>query len=134
MSRLSPSHPFSSVGPGSIISCRRISILVTFGTPENYRIESVLFDIMEVNLPFNAIFGRSALYQFMIVVHYGYLVMKMPTPNVIIKIRGDHSTGVSTLEKLQALATTHEVAAGQGALDQAPSSSRQHVLSSAPRV
>jgi hypothetical protein len=30
--------------------------------PENFRMESVLFNIMEVSLPFNAILGRPALY------------------------------------------------------------------------
>jgi hypothetical protein len=57
-----------------------ISILMTFGTPENYRMESILFDVADVNLPFNAILGRPALYQFMIIAHYGYLVLKMLLP------------------------------------------------------
>jgi hypothetical protein len=35
---------------------------MTLRMPENYRIESIVFDIMKVNLPFNAILGRSALY------------------------------------------------------------------------
>jgi hypothetical protein len=56
-----------------------ISLLVTFGTPENIRTESFLFDIVEVNLPFNAILGKPAMYQFMTVAHYGYLVLKMPS-------------------------------------------------------
>jgi hypothetical protein len=85
------------VGPGSIISYGGISLPVIFGTSENYRTKSVLFDIMEVNLPFNAIIGRSTLYQFMAVTHYRYLVLKMPSPNSIIKIRGDRSAGVSAL-------------------------------------
>jgi hypothetical protein len=77
-----------------------------------------------VNLPFNVILGRHALYQFMVVAHYGYLVLKMPTPNDIIKVRVDRSTGVSTLEKLQALAVAQETTIGYGKPDQAPSSSR----------
>jgi hypothetical protein len=102
------------VGPGSIISCGSVSLLVTFETLENYRTESVLFHIVEVNLPFNAIIGKTALYQFMAVTHYGYLVLKMPSPNGIIKIHVDCSVGISALEKLQALVVTHEVATGQG--------------------
>jgi hypothetical protein len=53
----------------------------------------------------------------MAVAHYGYLVLKMLSPNGIIKIRGDRSAGVSAFENLQALVKTHEVAAGQGVLD-----------------
>jgi hypothetical protein len=39
-----------------------ISFLVTFGTPENFHTESILFNVVEVNLPFNTILGRPALY------------------------------------------------------------------------
>jgi hypothetical protein len=70
----------------------------------------------------------------MAIAHYVYLVLKMSSPNGIIKIRGDRSADVSALEKLQVLVVTHEVDAGQGALDQAPSSLRQRISSSAPRV
>jgi hypothetical protein len=91
------------VGPVSVMLCGCISLLITFGTPENFHTERILFDIVEVNLPFNAILGRSALYQFMVVAHYGYLVLKMPSSNGVLKIRGDHNLGVSALEKLQAL-------------------------------
>jgi hypothetical protein len=100
MSKLQPSHPFSRVGPVPIMPCSCISLPVTFGTHENFPTKSVLFDIAEVNLPFNAILGRPALYQFMAVTHYGYLVLKISSPNGILKIRGDHNVGVSTLEKL----------------------------------
>jgi hypothetical protein len=62
MSKLAPSHPFSGVGQGSIMSHGRISLSVTFGMPENYRTESILFDVIEVNLPFNAVLGMPALY------------------------------------------------------------------------
>jgi hypothetical protein len=65
-----------------------ISLPVTFRTTENFRTKSVLFDVAEVSLPFNAILGRLALYQFMVVAHYGYLILKMPSPNGVLKIRG----------------------------------------------
>jgi hypothetical protein len=100
MSKLSPSRPFSGVGLVSIMPRSSISLLMIFEMPENYRMKSVLFDIAEVNLPFNAILGRSALYQFMAIAHYGYLVLKVPALDDIIKIRRDHTTGVSALEKL----------------------------------
>jgi hypothetical protein len=104
MSRLAPSRPFFEVGLGSIIPCGSISLLVTFGMPKNYCMESIIFDVMEINLPFNTILGRMALSQFMVVAHYGYLVLKMSLPNGVIKVRGDRSTDISVLEKLQALA------------------------------
>jgi hypothetical protein len=67
---------------------------------ENFCTESILFDVAEVSLPFNAILGRPTLYQFMVVAHYGYLVLKMPSPNGVLKIQGDHDSGACALEKL----------------------------------
>jgi hypothetical protein len=62
MSKLQPSRPLSRVGPVAVMSCGCISLTVTLRMPENFRTESVLFDVMKVNLPFNAILGRPALY------------------------------------------------------------------------
>jgi hypothetical protein len=79
-SRLRPSRPFSRVGAQSVYRLGSITLPVTFGTEENFRMENVQFDIAEVNLPFNAIIGRPALYRFMAIAHYGYLVLKMSSP------------------------------------------------------
>jgi hypothetical protein len=114
MFRFSPSCMFSCVGPSFIIPRGSISLPITFGMSENYCTESVLFDVTKANLPFNTIMGRPALHQLMAITHYGYLVLKMPLPNDIIKICGDCTAGVFTLEKLQALTVTHEVVVGQG--------------------
>jgi hypothetical protein len=91
--------------------------------PENFHTNSVLFDVMEVSLPFNAILGRPTLSQFMAIAYYGYLVLKMSSPNDVLKIHGDRDAGISALEKLQVMATQHEAAAGPGSPDLAPSSS-----------
>jgi hypothetical protein len=94
MLKLQPSHPFSEVGPGSVMPRGSISLPITFGTLENYDTESFLFNITEVNLHFNAIQGRSALYQFMAIAHYGYPVLKIPLPSSNIKIHGDCDVGI----------------------------------------
>jgi hypothetical protein len=80
MLKLQPSCPFSGVGSVVVMPCGCISLPVTFGMPGNFHTESVLFDVAEVNLQFNAILGRPVLYQFMAVAHYGYLVLRMLTP------------------------------------------------------
>jgi hypothetical protein len=71
MGKLQPSRPFSGVDTMPVTPRGCISLPVTFGTTENIRTESVLFDVVEVRLLFNAILGRLALYQFMTVAHYG---------------------------------------------------------------
>jgi hypothetical protein len=109
-----------------------ISLLVTFGMAESLHTESILFDIVDVSLPFNAILGRPTLYQFMAVAHYGYLVQKMSSPNGVLRIQGDRDVGAYVLEKLQALAASREVAAEPGGQDPAPPSLRQRGSVSAP--
>ena len=81
-----------------------IALPVTFGTKENFRTENVQFDVAEVNLPFNAIIGRPALYQFMAIAHYGYLVLKMPSPVGVLTVRDNRAAALAAMEKLHALA------------------------------
>ena len=50
-----------------------------------------------MNLPFNAIIGRPALYRFMAISHYGYLVLKMPSPAGVLTVRGDRTAAVADL-------------------------------------
>jgi hypothetical protein len=103
-SRLGPSRPFSGVGPQSVYPLGSIALPVTFGTEENFRTENVQFDVAEVNLPFNAIIGRPALYRFMAIAHYGYLVLKMLSPAGVLTVRGDRAAALAAVEKLHALA------------------------------
>jgi hypothetical protein len=103
-SRLGPSRPFSGVGPQLVYPLRSITLLVTFETEENFRTRNVQFDIAEVNLPFNTIIGRSALYRFMAIAHYGYLVLKMSSPAGILTVRGDRTAALAVVEKLHTLA------------------------------
>jgi hypothetical protein len=98
-SRLGPSRPFFEVGPQPVYPLGSITLPVTFGTEENFRIENVQFDIAEVNLPFNAIIGRLALYRFMAIAHYGYLV----SPADVLTVRGDRAAALMVVEKVHAL-------------------------------
>jgi hypothetical protein len=104
VSRLGPSRPFSGVGPQPVYPLGSIALPVTFGTEENFRTENVMFDVAEVNLPFNVIIGRPTLYRFMAIAHYGYLVLKMPSPAGVLIVQGDRAAALASVEKLHALA------------------------------
>jgi hypothetical protein len=104
-SRLGPSRPFSGVGAQPVFPLGSIALPITFGTEEHFHTENVQFDIAEDNLPFNAIIGRPALYQFMAIAHYGYLVLKMSSPAGVLIVRGDRAAALAVVEKLHALAT-----------------------------
>jgi hypothetical protein len=103
-SRLGPSRPFSGVEPQPVYPLGSIALPVTFGTEENFRTDNVQFDVADVNLPFNAIIGKPALYRFMAIAHYGYLVLKMSSPTRVLTVRGDRAAALAAVEKLHALA------------------------------
>jgi hypothetical protein len=128
-SRLGPSRPFYGVGPQPVYPLGSIALSVTFETEENFRTENVVFNIVEVNLPFNAIIGRTTLYRFMAIAHYEYLVLKMPSPTRVLTVRGDHAAALAAVEKLNALAAEtarpddggrNPLASGTKALPKAP--------------
>jgi hypothetical protein len=66
-----------------------IYMLVTFGTPENYRTEFLRFEVANFNCGYNAIIGRPGLVKFMAIPHYTYMILKMPGPQGIITVRAD---------------------------------------------
>ena len=103
-SQLGPSRPFSGVGAQPVYPLGSITLPVTFGTEENFRTENVQFDVAEVNLPFNAIIGRPALYRSLAIAHYGYLVLKMSSSAGVLTMWGDHAAALAAVEKLHALA------------------------------
>jgi hypothetical protein len=101
---LGHSRPFSRVGPQPVYPLGSNALPVTFGTEENFRTENVVFDVAEVNLPFNAIIGRPTLYRFMAIAHDGYLVLKMLSPAGVLTVQGDRAATLAAVEKLHALA------------------------------
>jgi hypothetical protein len=66
-----------------------IYMLVTFGTPENYRTEFLRFEVANFDCGYNAIIGRLGLAKFMAIPHYTYMILKMPGPQGIITVRAD---------------------------------------------
>jgi hypothetical protein len=108
-----------------------ITLPVTFGTEENFHTDNVQFDVAEVNLPFNAIIGRPALYRFMAIAHYRYLVLKMPSPAGVLIMRGDRPAALAAVEKLHALAAE---AARQDDVGRDPSASCTMMPAKVPKV
>ena len=55
----------------------KVTLPVTFGEPENFRTEEIVFDIADTQLLYNGILGRPALPKFMTVCHFTYNMMKI---------------------------------------------------------
>jgi hypothetical protein len=85
--RLMPTRPFFGVMEGSTMPIGQVRLPVTFGTQDNYRIESLDFDVAYIALPYNAILSYPALARFMVAMHHGFNVLKLPGANGTITVR-----------------------------------------------
>jgi hypothetical protein len=67
----------------------QITLLVTFGTRENFLIEHLHFDVADFEMAYIAFLKWLALTKFMAIPQYAYLVLTMPRPHGLISIMGD---------------------------------------------
>jgi hypothetical protein len=79
---------------------------VTFGTRDNYRIESLDFDIVYIALPYNAILSYPALARFMAATHHGFNVLKIPGANGKITVRCNEKDALRSVEHVYCEAAT----------------------------
>ena len=59
---------------------------VVFGSPDKFRSEELIFDIIPFRSGYHALLGRTAFARFNAVPHYAYLKLKMPGPRGVIKL------------------------------------------------
>ena len=57
----------------------KITMPITFGYVHNTRTKQVVFDIVNMDYPYNAIIGRETLNAFKAILHPTYLCMKIPS-------------------------------------------------------
>ena len=63
---------FQGVNPGRSHPKGKITLPATFGGELNYRTEKIVFDVVDLPLPFNGILGCPALAKFMAASHYAF--------------------------------------------------------------
>ena len=84
--QLQPTKPFLGVTDSSTLLIGQVRLPVTFGKCDNYHIELIDFDVIDIHLPYNAILGYPALAKFMALTHHDYNVLKMPGSGRIITV------------------------------------------------
>jgi hypothetical protein len=110
LDQLRPSTtPFHGVAPGKRVQpLGQIDLPVWFGTPDNYRKETLTFEVVGFRGAYHAILGRPCYAKFMAVPNYTYLKMKMPRPNSVItvgsSIKHAFDCDVECVEHAEALA------------------------------
>jgi hypothetical protein len=62
---------------------------VQFGTPDHFRIDYVNLIVTNFEGTYHAILGRPALALFIVVPHYVYLLLKMPTEKGMLTLRSN---------------------------------------------
>jgi hypothetical protein len=81
-------HPLCGFGGRQIVALGKITMPVTFGFLHNTRTEQVVFDIVDMEYPYNAIIGRETLNAFEVILHPTYLCMKIPSEQGPIAVHG----------------------------------------------
>jgi hypothetical protein len=81
-------HPLCGFGGRQIVALGKITMPVTFGFIHNTRTEQVIFDIVDMEYPYNAIIGRGTLNAFEVILHPTYLCMKIPSEQGPIVVHG----------------------------------------------
>jgi hypothetical protein len=108
--------PFHGVTPGKRVQpLGRIDLPVWFGTPDNFRKETLTFEVVGFRGAYHAILRRPCYAKFMAVPNYTYLEMKMPGPKGIIivgsSIEHAFDCDVECVEHTEALASDEELVA-----------------------
>ena len=99
-SRIKPTKTtFKGVIPGVEACCTgSITLEVVFGSPDNFRSEELIFDIVPFRSGYHALLGRTAFARFNAVPHYAYLKLKMPGPRGVITVNGNIEHSLHTEE------------------------------------
>jgi hypothetical protein len=75
-------HPLCGFGGRQLVALGKITMPITFGFINNTRTEQVVFDIVDMEYPYNAIIAFEAI------LHPAYLCMKIPSDQGPIAIHG----------------------------------------------
>jgi hypothetical protein len=81
-------HPLCGFRGRQIMAIGKMTMSVTFGYIHNTRPEQVVFDIVDMEYPYNAIIGRGMLNAFEAILHPAYLCMKIPSEQGPIAVHG----------------------------------------------
>jgi hypothetical protein len=100
--------PFHGIIPGKRVQpLGQLDLPVCFGTPSNFRKETLTFEVVRFRGTYHAVLKRPCYAKFMVVPNYTYLKLKMPGPNGVITIgstyRHAYECDVECVEYAEAL-------------------------------
>jgi hypothetical protein len=100
--------PFHGIIPGKRVQpLKQLDLPVYFGTPSNFRKETLTFEVVGFRGTYHAVLGRPCYAKFMAIPNYTYLKLKMLGPNGVITVgstyRHAYECDVECVEYAEAL-------------------------------
>ena len=129
--------PFHGIMPGMRARhLGRIDLPVCFGTPSNYRKETLTFEVVGFKGTYHAILGWPCYAKFMAVPNYTYLKLKMPGPNGVITIDSTYEHAydcdVECIEYAEAIVESEALIANLNQLSSEVPDSKRHARTFEP--
>jgi hypothetical protein len=123
--------PFHGIIPGKRVQpLGQIDLPVCFGTPSNFRRETLTFEVVGFRGTYHAVLGRPCYAKFMVVPNYTYLKLKMPGPNGVITVgptyRHAYECDVECVEYAEALAESEALIADLESLSKEAPDVKRH--------
>jgi hypothetical protein len=123
--------PFHGIVPGKrVLPLGQLDLPVCFGTPSNFRKETLTFEVVGFRGTYHAVLGRPCYAKFMAVPNYTYLKLKMPGPNGTITIRSTYrhayECDVECVEYVEAIAESEALIADLDCLSKEAPDAKRH--------
>jgi hypothetical protein len=123
--------PFHGIIPGKrVLPLGQLDLPVCFGTPSNFRRETLTFEVVGFRETYHAVLGRPCYAKFMAVPNYTYLKLKMPGPNGVITVgstyRHAYECDVECVEYAEALAESEALIANLECLSKEVPDAKRH--------
>jgi hypothetical protein len=123
--------PFHGIVPRKrVLSLGQLDLPVCFGTPSNFRRETLTFEVVGFRGTYHVVLGRPCYAKFMDVPNYTYLKLKMPGPNGVITVgstyRHAYECDVECMEYAKAIAESEALIADLECLSKEVPDAKRH--------
>jgi hypothetical protein len=123
--------PFHGIAPGKrILPLGQIDLPVCFGTPSNFRKETLVFEVVGFRGTYHVVLGRPCYAKFMAIPNYTYLKLKMSGPKGVITVGSmychAYECDVECVEYAEALAESEALIADLDCLSKEAPDAKQH--------
>jgi hypothetical protein len=106
--------PLYGFGGWQLMTLGKLIMPITFGYVNNTRIEDVMFDVVDMEFPYNVVIGRGTLNIFKVVLHSAYFYMKITSNQGVISVYGSQEAARTAEGILQEPKTIYNINEAEG--------------------